>query len=109
MKRIPPVVSYTVLRLLAFIVPLGVLLATGFNPYIAALTAALIGLSLSILVLRRPREAISRDLYAVRHRETPPSSPDEDVEDAIDIAGTTAPADDAQPSERSAESHHDER
>ena len=53
--------------------------------------AALIGLCLSYVLLRRPREAVSRDLYEVRHREKPLVSADDEAEDsAIDSAGEAA-------------------
>ena len=67
MKSIPPVVYYTVLRLAAFAIPLAVLLILGIEPWIATVLAALIGLSVSYIALRRQREAVSRDLYDLRH------------------------------------------
>ncbi|MFG6280057.1 DUF4229 domain-containing protein [Microbacterium sp. 5K110] len=56
---------YTVLRLLAFLVPLGVLLLFPIFrelPWLAAVFAALIGLSLSLLFLRRPLDQVTGDL-----------------------------------------------
>ena len=82
MKSIPPVVTYTVLRLLAFAVPLAVLLLLGFEPWIAAILAAIIGLSLSYIVLRRPREQVASSLYERRHGNHTPDTADEDAEDA---------------------------
>lgn len=88
MKGIPSWVTYTVLRLLLFVVPLVVLLLLHVEAWIAVVAAALIGLCLSYLLLRRPRDAVSRDLYAVRHREKPLVSADDEAEDsAIDSAG----------------------
>lgn len=75
---------YTVLRLLAFLVPFGVLMIFPvFQEYywLAAIFAALIGLSLSLLFLRRPLADVTSDMAARRasRRET---ASDEDVEDA---------------------------
>lgn len=75
---------YTVMRLLAFFVPFGILmLFPVFQElyWLAALFAALIGLSLSLLFLRRPLEDVSAGLAARRER-TRRTDTDEDVEDA---------------------------
>lgn len=82
-KRIPPVVSYSVLRLLTFAVPLALLLVLGIEPWIATVLAALIGLSVSYIFLRRPREAVSRELYELRHGSKTQVSEDENAEDAF--------------------------
>lgn len=93
MKGIPSWVTYTVLRLLMFIVPLVILLLLHVDAWIAVVAAALIGLCLSYVLLRRPREAVARDLYAVRHREKPVVSADDEAEDsAVDSAGGPAGA-----------------
>jgi Protein of unknown function (DUF4229) len=87
-KGIPSWVTYTVLRLVVFAVPLVILLLLNVQPWIAVVAAALIGLCLSYVLLRRPREAVARDLYAVRHREKPLVSDDDAAEDsAVDSAG----------------------
>ena len=78
----PAWIWYTALRILLFAVPLAVLLAFGVNPWISTLVAALFGLSASLLFLRRPRESMSSDLYAARHRETPVVRDDDEAEDA---------------------------
>ena len=78
----PVWIWYTALRILLFAVPLAVLLAFGVNPWISTLVAALFGLSASLLFLRRPRESMSSDLYAARHRETPVVRDDDEAEDA---------------------------
>ena len=82
MKSVPVWIWYTALRVLLFAVPLAVLLAFGVNPWISTLVAALFGLSASLLFLRRPRESMSSDLYAARHRETPVVRDDDEAEDA---------------------------
>lgn len=72
---------YAVLRLLAFVVPFGVMMLFPiFWEYywLAALFAALIGLSLSMIFLRRPlAEATGGVSSRPRRTQT-----DEDVEDA---------------------------
>ena len=78
----PVWIWYTVLRVLLFAVPLGVLLVAGVNPWVSAAVAALFGLSASLIFLRRPRESIANDLYAARHRGTPEVRDDDAVEDA---------------------------
>ncbi len=83
MNRVPPVLVYTVLRLLAFLVPLGVLLVLRIEPWIAAVLAALIGMALSFVLLRSPREKVAKDIYARRHGGHRPDTTDEDAEDAV--------------------------
>lgn len=62
-----PVLVYTLLRLLAFIVPLGILLFLFPGmPWLAALLAAAIGASLSILFLRRPLAGVSTRIHDAR-------------------------------------------
>ncbi len=91
MKGIPSWLTYTVLRLLLFVAPLAILLLVGVEAWISVVAAALIGLCLSYVLLRRPREAVSRDLYEVRHREKPLVSADDEAEDsAIDSAVESA-------------------
>ncbi|WDH78379.1 DUF4229 domain-containing protein [Microbacterium esteraromaticum] len=80
--KLPPLLVYTVLRLLAFIVPLAIMWL--FFPifrefwWLAALFSALIGMSISLLFLRAPLSNASRQIYEKRNRATS----DEDVEDA---------------------------
>lgn len=78
----PPLLVYTVLRLLAFIVPLAIMWV--FFPifreywWLAALFAMLIGLSISLLFLRAPLSRASREIYNKRNR----IDPDQTIEDA---------------------------
>lgn len=82
---------YTVLRLLAFLVPLAVLLFFPVFqelPWLAAIFAALIGLSLSLLFLRRPLEDVTGGLAARRAQRTATgrrtgAETDADAEDAV--------------------------
>ena len=77
---------YSVLRLLAFLVPLGILWF--FFPifrefwWLAALFAALIGISISLLFLRSPLSDASRAIYAKRSSKVDSAPSDEDIEDA---------------------------
>lgn len=84
---------YSVLRLLAFLVPFGLLMILPIMReyyWLAAIFAALIGLSLSMIFLRRPLSEMSEGIAERRARATAPVS-DEDVEDAAADA-TASPA-----------------
>jgi len=92
--KVRSAIVYTVLRLLAFLVPFAVLmLFPVFRElyWLAAIFAALIGLSLSLLFLRRPLQDATAGM-AVRPRKPGKAPSDEDVEDAAADA-----ADDSQP------------
>ncbi|KJL34515.1 DUF4229 domain-containing protein [Microbacterium azadirachtae] len=84
--KLPPLLVYSVLRLLAFLVPLGILWF--FFPifrefwWLAALFAALIGISISLLFLRSPLSDASRAIYAKRSSKVASTPSDEDIEDA---------------------------
>lgn len=83
MVKLPPLLVYSVLRLLAFLVPLGVLwMFPIFREFwwLALLFAALIGLSISLLLLRSPLSDASRRIYERRDEGGRPRT-DEDVED----------------------------
>lgn len=105
MKRIPSWLYYTVLRLLVFAIPLAVLLFLGIVWWASVIAAALIGLCLSYIFLSRPRNAVSSDLYELRHREKPTPSVDDEVEDAVvDSAEAAAhPTAEQQTAERQAD------
>ena len=84
-------VGFTVLRLLAFFVPLAVLLIAGVNPWLSALLSAIIGLCVSYIFLRRPREKVSTAIYDARHPDKPVVHVDDESEDAaIDRAQADA-------------------
>lgn len=77
-------VVYSVLRLLAFLVPFGLLmLLPAFQNFVwlAAIFAALIGLAISILFLRRPLEDMSAGIAERRAQRTRDLT-DEEIEDA---------------------------
>jgi hypothetical protein len=83
-------IVYSVLRLLAFLVPFGILMLFPIMQeyyWLAAIFAALIGLSLSLLFLRKPLEDATAGLAERRTRARPVVS-DEDAEDAAADAAT---------------------
>ena len=86
---------YTVLRLLAFLVPFGILMLFPIMQryyWLAAIFAALIGLSLSLLFLRKPLDEVSAGL-AARRAQAKAAASDENVEDsAADAADDTGSA-----------------
>jgi hypothetical protein len=102
-KRIPSWLTYTVLRLLVFAIPLVVLLLLGLVWWISVIAAALIGLCLSYIFLSKPRNAVSSDLYEARHREKHVPSIDDESEDAaVDSAAGDATASDTAASDTAA-------
>jgi len=82
-KAFPPIIAYTVLRLLLFVLPLVALRLLGVTWWIAVVAAALIGLCLSYILLAKPRHAVAQDIYDRRHREVPLVNEDDEVEDAF--------------------------
>ena len=91
-RRLPRWLPYTVLRLLFFAVPLGVVYALGENITLAAVAAAIIGLCLSVIFLG-PQRAAAAEVLEARTRRRLPHPTDEDLEDAEDAAGGAAGAD----------------
>lgn len=81
-----PLLVYTVLRLLVFLVPFGLLMLLPIGrefAWLSAIFAALIGLSLSMLFLRRPLAEATAGLGAKRRED---ARSDDDVEDAANDA-----------------------
>jgi antibiotic biosynthesis monooxygenase (ABM) superfamily enzyme len=93
-RRVPVWVTYTLLRLVLFAVPLVVVYLLGGNIVIAAAAAAIIGVCLSVILLHRQRAEVAARLEARlstrRASRTEPT--DEDVEDAVDGDGQNAKA-----------------
>ena len=92
-------IVYSVLRLLAFLVPFGIMMLFPIMReyyWLAAIFAALIGLSLSVLFLRKPLEDVTTGL-ADRRTKARASVSDEDAEDAAAdaVTGTDSPEPDA--------------
>ncbi|MFV0320548.1 MAG: DUF4229 domain-containing protein [Microbacterium sp.] len=86
--KVKPALVYSVLRILAFVVPFGILMLFPIFRdlyWLAAIFAALIGLSLSLLFLRRPLDAVTSDLGQRRERRTA-AADDAAAEDAADDA-----------------------
>jgi uncharacterized protein involved in exopolysaccharide biosynthesis len=95
-KKPAPFLVYTVLRLLAFLVPLAILwfFFPIFREYwwLAAIFAALIGMSISMLFLRTPLTDASARLAERRESRSSGSQADADAEDqAIDADESTDP------------------
>ena len=81
--RVRSALVYTVLRLAAFFVPFGIMMLIPVMReyyWLSAIFAALIGLSLSMLFLRRPLDDLTSGLQERRAR--PARVSDEDAEDA---------------------------
>ncbi|MCT1396822.1 DUF4229 domain-containing protein [Microbacterium sp. p3-SID338] len=87
MKKPAPLLVYTVLRLLAFLVPLAILWF--FFPifrefwWLAAIFAALIGASISMLFLRTPLSDASARLYERRQGKVSGRQADAAAEDEL--------------------------
>ncbi|HET8928101.1 MAG TPA: DUF4229 domain-containing protein [Microbacterium sp.] len=82
--KVKSALLYSVLRILAFLVPFGILMLFPIFRdlyWLAALFAALIGLSLSLLFLRRPLNDVTTDL-AARREQRRAATVDEEAEDA---------------------------
>lgn len=82
-KALPPIIAYTVLRLLLFVLPFVALLLLQVTWWIALVAASVIGLCLSYIMLAKPRHAVAQDIYDRRHREVPLVNEDDEVEDAF--------------------------
>jgi len=90
---------YTVLRLAFFLVPFGLMmLLPVFQDlwWLAAIFAAAIGLSLSILLLRTPLSEVSTEIYEARRAKRAATS--REREDALEDAANEAAIRDARES-----------
>jgi hypothetical protein len=87
-------IVYSVLRLLAFLVPFGILMLFPIMReyyWLAAIFAALIGLSLSVLFLRKPLDDVTSGLVE-RRAKARAAAGDEEAEDAAaDAAAPSMP------------------
>lgn len=72
----PAWLVFTILRILAFAVPLVVAYALGANLLLAAVIAAIIGLCISVIFLSGQRHRFSGELVALRVRPEPVRGPD---------------------------------
>lgn len=73
-------IVYSALRLVLFAAPFALLYAIGWPWWLAAVTAALVSVSLSVIFLQKPREVAAESIYEWRHRDR---TEDEIVEDEI--------------------------
>jgi hypothetical protein len=91
--RVRSALVYSALRLLAFLVPFGIMMLFPILReyyWLAAIFAALIGLSLSLLFLRKPLADVTGPLAERRSgRPARTARTDEDAEDAVLDAGAT--------------------
>jgi hypothetical protein len=88
-------IVYSVLRLLAFLVPFGIMMLFPIMReyyWLAAIFAALIGLSLSVLFLRKPLADATSGLGERRPRPRPTTTDEEAEDAAADAAGPPTPA-----------------
>lgn len=95
-------IVYSVLRLLAFLVPFGILMLFPIMReyyWLAAIFAALIGLSLSVLFLRKPLDDVTSGL-AERRAQARTAASDEEAEDAAADAAAPATPDGEAPGPR---------
>ena len=101
--KLPPILVYSVLRLLAFLVPLAIMWLFPIMRelwWLTAIFAALIGMSLSILFLRRPLAETSAGIHERREaRQAGTQSTAAQDADAEDAALDSAADQQAAPSE----------
>jgi len=85
-------IVYTVLRLAFFAVPFAALMLIDWPWWLAAITAMLVGISLSVIFLSKPRETAATSVYDWRNRDR---TADDIAEDAAlaEAEATAAPAD----------------
>jgi uncharacterized membrane protein YraQ (UPF0718 family) len=76
-------IVYSIIRLGIFAVALGALLLLQVEPVVAALLAAVIGLCVSYIFLRGPREKVAQDIHARRFGGRDDKDDDNDVENAV--------------------------
>lgn len=81
-------IVYTVLRLAFFAAPFALLMLIGWPWWLAAVTATLVAVSLSMIFLAKPREAAAESIYDWRTRDRTPDDIAEDA--AIDAEITEA-------------------
>lgn len=75
-----PWVIYSLYRVGIFAAAFTVLVLVGFQPWIAAIIAAIIGFCVAYLFLRGVRDKVAEDVYTRRHGDHEPNA-DEEAED----------------------------
>lgn len=88
----PAWIVFTVLRVLAFVVPLAVSYALGASLLLAALIAAIVGLCISVIFLSRQRRAFSGELAELRARPDQPRKPDAGQDELVEDAAVESRA-----------------
>lgn len=81
--KIRSLLTYTILRLAFFLVPLGIMmLFPAFRNmwWLAVIFAGLIGIALSVILLQKPRAQLSEDLYERKQRRASKSAREIDEE-----------------------------
>lgn len=76
-------ILYSLLRVGLFAVVLAVLLLVGVNPWLSAVIAAIIGLCVTYIFFRTPRDAVARSFYEFRtgeHRDLDAETEDDAVD-----------------------------
>lgn len=88
--------SYSLIRIALFAVPFGVLYAIGWTWWLALITATLISVAVSILVLDKQRSRASESIHTWRNRA---HTEDDIAEDAVldDAYGTRVDGESADP------------
>lgn len=81
-KKIPAWLWFTLIRLAAFVIPLLILLALGFQDWIAALIAAIIGFCVSYIFFAKSRSAVSAQIYEARKNKKTHDQREAEAEDA---------------------------
>ncbi|WP_165069115.1 DUF4229 domain-containing protein [Marisediminicola senii] len=92
-------IIYSLLRIGLFAAVLALLLFLDVTPWLAAIIAAVVGLCVTYIFFRKPREAVVRSFY--EYRTSGSKDVDADSEDdVLDSTPAAPPAQAAQPSER---------
>jgi ABC-type bacteriocin/lantibiotic exporter with double-glycine peptidase domain len=73
------VVLFSVVRVIVFVVPFGILFAIGLEWWVAALVAAVLGFCVSYIFLRPLRDRVAQKIVEARGTQT--ASADEAAED----------------------------
>ena len=85
-RGVPAWIVYTLLRILAFAVPLALAYVLGANLLLAALIAAIVGFCISVIFLSGQRHAFSGELAALRVRPEKARDPDTGVDELAEDA-----------------------
>lgn len=87
-----PWLIYSVIRVAIFGVALTVLLILQAPGWLAAIIAAIIGMTVSYLFFRPQRDAVTKTVYDRRTGKTQAPSDDEDAEDGLENGGYLPPS-----------------